>query len=68
MYEEVRALIDRQLDDRQREILLLHDSLGYDYPEIASRLGITEANTRVILSRARKTIREAYRNTKANEK
>lgn len=68
MYEEVRVLIDRQLDDRQREILLLHDSLGYDYPEIASRLGITEANTRVILSRARKTIREAYRNTKANEK
>lgn len=61
MAEEVKSLIDSRLDARQREILMLHDSQGYDYGEIAERLNITEANARVILSRARKTIREAYR-------
>lgn len=61
LVEEVRALIEHRLDSRAREILLLHDSLGYDYDEISSRLNISEAHARVILSRARKTIREAYR-------
>lgn len=61
MADEVNALIDSRLDNRQKELLLMHDSMGYDYPEIAERLNITEANARVILSRARKTIREAYR-------
>lgn len=59
--EEVKELIDRTLDPRAREILMLHDSLDYDYDEIAARLDITEANCRVILSRARKAVREAYR-------
>lgn len=61
MAEEVKNLIDSQLDPKAREVLMLHDSLGYDYGEIASRLEITEANARVILSRARKAVREAYR-------
>lgn len=59
--EEIKALMADRLDSRAREIMLLHDSLGYDYDEIAQRLGITEAHTRVILSRARKAVRDAYR-------
>lgn len=59
--EEVKDLIDHTLDPRAREILMLHDSLDYDYDEIAARLDITEAHCRVILSRARKAIRDAYR-------
>lgn len=61
LVEEVRVLINEQLPSRHKEVLLLHDSLGYDYNEIADKLGITEANARVILSRARKAVREAYK-------
>lgn len=61
MAEDVRRLIETRLDSRAREILLLHDSLGYTYTEISERMGISEPNARVILSRARKTIRDAYR-------
>lgn len=64
MAEEVKGLIEQRLDPRAKEILTLHDSLGYGYDEIASRLNITEANARLILSRARKTVREAYRDRK----
>lgn len=68
MAEEVKLLIDRHLDSRQREILLMHDSLGYDFSEISERMHITDSNARVILSRARKTIREIYRrNQTANQ-
>ncbi len=61
MVEDVKHLIETRLDSRAREILLLHDSLGYNYDEISERMGISEANARVILSRARKAIRDAYR-------
>ena len=61
MAEDIKELIESRLDERSKEILLLPDSLDYDYDEIAQRLGITESHARVILSRARKTIRNAYR-------
>lgn len=63
MAEDIKELIESRLDERSKEILLLHDSLDYDYDydEIAQRMGITESHARVILSRARKTIRNAYR-------
>ncbi|MCM1029283.1 MAG: RNA polymerase sigma factor [Pseudoflavonifractor sp.] len=61
MVQEVTDLIESRLDSRAREILLLHDSQGYDYDEISLKMGITEVNCRAILSRARKTIRDIYR-------
>ena len=36
---------------------------GMEYDEIAARLGLQAANVRVELSRARKRVREIYRNT-----
>lgn len=66
MAEDVAALIGARLDERTRNILLLHDAEEMSYEEIAARYGITEANCRLIVSRARKTIREAYRQRHRN--
>lgn len=58
---EINRLIDAYLSERDREILHRHDRDGWDFDEIAEHFGITQANARMILSRARKTIRTIYR-------
>ncbi|PRQ06764.1 sigma-70 family RNA polymerase sigma factor [Enhygromyxa salina] len=47
------------LDPRGRAVLILRDVLGYSGPEIGEFLGLTGANVRVILHRARKALDEA---------
>lgn len=59
-YASVTALIDKSLTDRDREIIYLRDRDGWEMDEIAERFGLSEANVRVILSRARRTIRQLY--------
>lgn len=58
---EINRLIEAHLSERDREILHRHDRDGWDFDEIADHFGITQANARMILSRARKTIRTLYR-------
>ena len=58
---EINRLIESHLSERDREILNRHDRDGWDFEEIADHFGITQANARMILSRARKTIRTLYR-------
>ncbi|MCM1482746.1 MAG: sigma-70 family RNA polymerase sigma factor [Muribaculaceae bacterium] len=62
LYDEVSRIISSQLNERDREILLLRDRNGYEMDAIAARFGLSEANVRLILSRARRTVRECYRN------
>jgi RNA polymerase sigma factor (sigma-70 family) len=52
----LRAL-DR-LDDRQREVVLLHDLEGCSHGEIAEALGVSEVNSRQLLFTARKVMRD----------
>lgn len=59
---EITALIDEQLTERQRLILYQRDRYEWSYGEIAAYHGITEANVRMTVSRARRTIREIYLN------
>ena len=61
IYDAVMEISRGALNMRQFEVFKLHDIDGWEYPEIAARLGITNDNVRTILSRARKTIREIYR-------
>lgn len=61
LYGQVSRIIERHLSARDREILLLRDRDGYEMDAIAERMDMTEANVRVILSRARRAVREAYR-------
>lgn len=50
-----------QLPEKQRQIITLRDVEGLTYEEIAQQTGLTEVNIRVLLSRARKTIREQFK-------
>ena len=51
-----RMLMDR-LPEHQRTVMMLKDVDDCTYEEVAERTGLTPGNLRVVLSRARKTIR-----------
>lgn len=59
-FQEIRAIIDKELSPQQREILYSKEYNGETLEEIARRLGIQPAAARMQLSRARKKIRECY--------
>lgn len=67
LYENVDTIIRRTLSERDRGILLMRDRDGYDFDTIALRTGLTEAAVRVALSRARRTVRQAYRNINTSQ-
>jgi RNA polymerase sigma-70 factor (ECF subfamily) len=50
-----------KLPERQRQVLALHDMGDADHAEIASILGLSEENSRVLLHRARITLRARLR-------
>lgn len=56
--------IINELPENYRSVIQLRDVEGYDYEEIADRLGMDIANLRVILSRARKMVREQFKKKK----
>lgn len=58
--EQVRLIIDTALSTRHREILYMRDLQQTPIEEIAISTGLSEANVRLILSRARRTVRECY--------
>ncbi len=55
----LRELIER-LPVRQRVVLVLHYAHGYDLAEVAELIGASHANTRQILSRARRRLAAAW--------
>jgi RNA polymerase sigma-70 factor (ECF subfamily) len=55
----IAELLDR-LPGPQREVVALHDLIGLNHREIAERLGISEANSRVTLHRGRLGLREIF--------
>ncbi len=50
-----------QLPHPQHDVVALHDMAGLTHPEIASVLGISVANSRVVLHRGRAALRETLR-------
>ena len=63
-YQQVRAIIDNNLSNNQRLIIDMREMQGLEFDEIAMRMNMTAVNVRVELSRARKRVREIYRNKK----
>lgn len=53
----LRAL--EALDERQREVVLLHDLEGWSHAEIGEALALSEVNSRQLLFSARKAMRAA---------
>jgi RNA polymerase sigma factor (sigma-70 family) len=54
-------LLTESLSPRERAAYILREAFGYLFPEIAQVLRLTEANTRQLVSRARKRIAEGRR-------
>lgn len=63
-YSRVLKMADAVLSQRDREILFLRDRDEWEFEDIADRYGISETNVRVIVSRARKTVRDLWNNKK----
>lgn len=57
--EQLTLLIGR-LPEGQRTVMTLHDVEGCSYEEIEKATGFTAVNIRVMLSRARKKVREQF--------
>jgi RNA polymerase sigma-70 factor (ECF subfamily) len=51
-----------RLPDRQRDVVAMHDMAGLKHAEIGSILGVSEANSRVLLHRGRAALRELLEN------
>ena len=64
VFLKINELVMTQLTTIGKEILISHDVSGETYEEIAKRLGMQEAAVRMQLSRARKKIRDIYKQTK----
>lgn len=64
-YRRVSALVEEKLTPLQRDILHRREILGQDYEQIATELQMLQPAVRTQLSRARKTIRECYKNEKS---
>lgn len=65
-YSRVDRLVRATLSSRDCDILYKRERDGWDFEDIAAAYGISEANVRMIVSRARKTIRELYRQQNRN--
>ena len=57
LYSFIQEII-KQLPDNQKEVMVLYDIDGLEFEEIASIIGLKIEHVRVLLSRARKSIKE----------
>jgi len=62
LFKRIRTIIDVRLSERQRDIMMMRDMQGLSFKEIAGRLGMSEENVRMTLSRSRKIVRTIYQN------
>ncbi len=60
-YNRVTKIAEKHLSERDREILYKREQDGMSFSEIADEYDLSEANVRMIVSRARKTLRNLYR-------
>lgn len=63
---QTRHIIEEQLPAMYRDALWMRDYEGLSFAEIAEEKQISEANARQIVSRARKQVRDIYRQNKSN--
>ena len=58
--EQVKQIIET-LPEHQQQVITLRDMEDCSFEEIAEQTGLTAVNVRMLLSRARKTIRERFK-------
>lgn len=64
LFAGVDSLIKTMLSERDRRILMLRDYSSWEMEDIALEFGMTQANVRVALSRARRAVLNAYKSRK----
>lgn len=60
-FDEVNSIVQHELTDVQRAIVEMRELQGAEYEDIARELSMKPAAVRMQLSRARKRVREIYR-------
>jgi RNA polymerase sigma-70 factor (ECF subfamily) len=65
-YIKIKAIIEG-LPDQQKEVIVFRDIDGLEFEEISEITGYKKEHIRVILSRARKMVREQYEKAKVYE-
>ena len=61
LFRKVEASVEKELSETQKEIIRMHEYEGITFENIAHELGMTPAAVRMQASRARKLLREMYR-------
>ncbi|MDE6403386.1 MAG: hypothetical protein K2K86_06235, partial [Muribaculaceae bacterium] len=59
--DRVNEIKSLHLSERDREILLRRDRDEWSFEELAEHFNLTPANVRMIVSRARATVRNIYK-------
>ena len=62
LFRKVEASLDRDITLLQKKIIQLHEYEGLSFEEIAKELGMQPAAVRMQASRARKLLRDKFRN------
>lgn len=62
LFRKVEASLDRDITLLQKKIIQLHEYEGLSFEEIAKELGMQSAAVRMQASRARKLLRDKFRN------
>lgn len=62
LYNEIDTIISKVLSPRDKEIFLLRDRDDWEFKDLSIKFNLSESNIRMIISRARKTVRTYYLN------
>ena len=62
LFRKVEASLDRDITLLQKKVIQLHEYEGLSFEEIAKELGMQSAAVRMQASRARKVLRDKFRN------
>ena len=61
LFRKVEASVEKELSENQKEIIRMHEYEGITFENIAHELGMTPAAVRMQASRARKLLRDKFR-------
>lgn len=61
LFRKVEASVEKELSESQKEIIRMHDYEGMTFEDIADELGMAPAAVRMQASRARKLLRDKFR-------
>lgn len=66
LFEVVDRIIDSVLSERDKQILTLREAYEWEYEDLAAHFSLSEANIRMIVSRARRTVRDVWQKRHTN--